>query len=95
MVQNPREAFDILYKEKFDLILSDMEMPEMTGKEFVQRLKADVRYKDIPVIVISSYALADLEKEIPQAHAYIMKSKFNQDNLLSIIEKILKDVHGF
>lgn len=95
MVQNPREAFDILYKEKFDLILSDMEMPEMTGKEFVERLKADVRYKDIPVIVISSYELANLEKEIPQANAYIMKSNFNQDNLLSIIDKILKDDRTF
>lgn len=95
MVQNPREAFDILYKEKFDLILSDMEMPEMSGKEFVQRLKADVRYKDIPVIVISSYDLADLEMQIPQAHAYIMKSNFNQDNLLSVIEKILKDEQVF
>lgn len=95
MVQNPREAFDILYKEKFDLILSDMEMPEMSGKEFVQRLKADVRYKDIPVVVISSYDLADLEKEIPQANAYIVKSNFNQDNLLTIIEKILKDEQVF
>lgn len=95
MVQNPREAFDILYKEKFDLILSDMEMPEMTGKEFVQRLKADVRYKDIPVVVISSYNLVNLEKEIPQAHAYIAKSNFNQDNLLAIIEKILKDGQVF
>jgi len=88
---NPIEAFDLLYKSDFDLILSDMEMPEMDGSMFVKELKNHSKFKDIPVIIISSYDVDDFSQTVPDAEAYIKKSKFNQDCLLDTIEKLLKD----
>ena len=90
MVKNPREAFDLLDKESFDLILSDMEMPEMDGSMFVKELKAHPKFKNIPVIIISSYDTETIEKEIPEVNAFIKKSNFNQDELLDTIEKLLE-----
>lgn len=37
-----------------DLIISDLNMPEMSGEEFLQFLKSDACYKSIPVIILSS-----------------------------------------
>ncbi len=90
MVNNPREAFEKLYKEDFDLILSDMEMPEMDGGMFVKELKAHQKFKNIPVIIISSYETENLAKDMPDVDAFIKKSNFNQDYLLDTIEKLLK-----
>ncbi len=90
MVKNPKEAFELLYKKNFDLILSDMEMPEMTGSVFVKELKSYSKFKDIPVLIISSYDIDTLAKDIPEADGFIRKSDFNQDDLLKTIEKVLK-----
>lgn len=51
---NGRAAFDIAVREKLDLILTDINMPEMNGIELLGLLKNNPRTRDIPVIVISS-----------------------------------------
>lgn len=89
MVENPKEAFEILYKEDFDLILSDMEMPEMDGGMFVKELKAHPKFKHIPVVIITSYDTDTIAQEIAGADGFIRKSNFNQDDLLDTIEKLL------
>lgn len=91
MVKNPREAFEALYRTDFDLILSDMEMPEMDGGMFVKELKSYQRFRNIPVVIISSYDKDIIGKEVPEVEGFIIKSNFNQDYLLDIIEKILKN----
>lgn len=90
IVKNPREAFEKLYKDNFDLILSDMEMPEMDGAKFVRELKSQQKFKDIPVIIISSYDTDNLANDMPEVDAFISKGSFNQDSLLDTIEKLLK-----
>jgi CheY-like chemotaxis protein len=53
-VANGRAALDRVALEIFDLILLDMMMPELNGYEVLTQLKADVRFRHIPVIVISA-----------------------------------------
>ena len=52
--ENGRIALEMLRRESFDLLLLDMEMPEMTGFEVLEHLVADTRLRDLPVIVTSS-----------------------------------------
>ena len=52
--ENGRIALDMLRAEPFDLLLLDMEMPEMTGFEVLEHLSADARLRDLPVLVTSS-----------------------------------------
>jgi adenylate cyclase len=52
--ENGRSALDRMAAEKFDLVLLDMMMPDITGYEVLTQLKADDRFRDIPVIVISA-----------------------------------------
>lgn len=52
--QNGREAMERLSCEAFDLLLLDIEMPEMDGFEVLEALKADPGLRDLPVIVTSS-----------------------------------------
>ena len=54
MAENGRVALEMLQKGGFDLVLLDMEMPEMTGFEVLEQLAADPKLRDLPVIVTSS-----------------------------------------
>ncbi|GAB4371457.1 MAG: response regulator [Bryobacter sp.] len=48
------EALDMLSKNKVGLVLSDINMPNMDGLEFLSKLKADAEHKDVPVIMITT-----------------------------------------
>jgi class 3 adenylate cyclase len=52
--ENGRVALDLLRSERFDLVLLDMEMPEVDGFAVLAEMKNDLRLRDVPVIVTSS-----------------------------------------
>jgi adenylate cyclase len=52
--ENGRVALEMLRREGFDLLLLDMEMPEMDGFQVLEQLGGDRQLRDIPVIVTSS-----------------------------------------
>jgi len=53
-VPGGEHLFDHLEAEAFDLLLLDIMMPKVDGLQLLQRVKADPRYKDLPVLMISS-----------------------------------------
>jgi len=59
LAENGRQALEKLQGEPFDLVLLDVQMPEMDGYQVLEQLKADTRQRDIPVIMIS--AVEELE----------------------------------
>src|SRR5439155_6145116 len=52
--ENGRVALEMLRREAFDLVLLDMEMPEMDGFQVLEQLVNDRQLRDLPVIVTSS-----------------------------------------
>ena len=48
------EALERMPAEKFDLIITDLNMPDMDGFEFIRALRDNPAYKDLPVIILSS-----------------------------------------
>ena len=57
--ESGRHALEVLAVEDFDLILLDLLMPDLNGFQVLQRLKADERLHDIPVIMISGLQETD------------------------------------
>jgi CheY-like chemotaxis protein len=51
--ENGRQALDMLQETKFDIVLLDIEMPELDGFEVLKTIKADLNNRHIPVIMIS------------------------------------------
>jgi adenylate cyclase len=52
--ENGRVALEMLRREAFDLLLLDIEMPEMDGFQVLEQLVGDLQLRDVPVIVTSS-----------------------------------------
>lgn len=51
---NGMEGLKLLQKARVDLALVDLNMPVMTGEEMIERLRADPRSADLPVVVVST-----------------------------------------
>src|SRR5882724_1800721 len=65
VVTNGLEVLDAVRRHKPDLIIMDIQMPEMDGYETAQRLKADPDAARIPIVGVSSFAMpADREKAL-------------------------------
>jgi adenylate cyclase len=52
--ENGRVALEMLRRDPFDLVLLDMEMPEMDGFQVLEQMKGDLQLRDVPVVVTSS-----------------------------------------
>ena len=59
---NGRKALEFAQAEKFDLVISDQQMPEMTGLELCRRLRATEEYAHTPIILLTAKGL---ELELP------------------------------
>ena len=88
---NGKEALEILAHQSIQIIISDVMMPEMDGMELCRKIKTDIRYSHIPVILLTArtadeHELSGLKEG---ADDYITKP-FNLEILLLRIQKILK-----
>ncbi len=59
LAENGRIALDMLRRDAYDLLLLDIEMPEMDGFQVLEELKADIHLRDVAVIVTSAVESLD------------------------------------
>lgn len=88
---NGQEAWDILQKQSFSLMITDVNMPIMDGFELTDRVKQSDKLASMPVIIVTSLG-SDAEKargiEVG-ADAYIVKNEFESGVLLQTIEQLV------
>lgn len=88
---NGVDAFEKIYIEQPDLIISDVMMPEMDGLEFTRKLKSDIRTSHIPLILLT--ALSSHENKIEGlevgADSYIAKP-FNKKHLQVRVKQLIE-----
>ncbi|MCU0490657.1 MAG: hybrid sensor histidine kinase/response regulator [Chloroflexaceae bacterium] len=85
------DALDKLRVQTYDLLVSDVEMPRMTGFQLTASVRRELGNTSMPVIIITSLASDEHRQQGMEAgaQAYIVKSQFNQDNLLGTIQQLL------
>jgi len=91
--QNGAEAFELASQEKPDIVVTDYQMPVMTGLELVAKLRQCEVTKEMPVIMLTarSFAIEDDQKQKLQISAFLSKP-FSPKELLRCIEDVL--YHG-
>jgi two-component system chemotaxis sensor kinase CheA len=85
------DAFTKALVGDFDLIVSDVDMPRMNGFELTAKIRKDKKLSELPVVLVTALETRDdRERGIEVgADAYIIKSSFDQSNLLEVIKKLL------
>ena len=93
--ENGLQALKVLDNEWVDIVLADLNMPEMSGMELVEKMSADNLLVSIPVVIVSSEhsetRIEDLKKK--GIRAYI-KKPFRPENFRDIVTEVLGTIGG-
>ncbi|MCX7862768.1 MAG: response regulator [Bacteroidales bacterium] len=88
IAKNGKEVIQLLKKHHFDVILMDIEMPEMDGLEtamFIRKHPEEVGHKNIPIIALTAHAMPSIEQKCKEAgmeHFIVKPIDFNELNNL-------------
>lgn len=87
---NGRDAIQKLNSNAPNLIVTDLNMPEMNGIDLIRNVRTNPRYKFVPIILLTTESNDDKKKEGKSAGAtgWIVKP-FKPEQLLSVIKKVI------
>lgn len=86
-----QDAFTKLKQQPFDIVVTDVDMPKLNGFGLTEKIRADESLALMPVVLVTSLSSAEDRERGAQvgANAYIIKSNFDQTNLLDIIGQLI------
>ncbi|MEM8612533.1 MAG: hybrid sensor histidine kinase/response regulator [Cyanobacteria bacterium P01_H01_bin.105] len=86
------DGFNKLQEEEtFDVIVSDVEMPNLSGLELTERIRQEAKYEDLPIILVTTLAQDDDKQRGVDAgaNAYITKGDFDQNLLINTLRSLI------
>ncbi|MEE4014420.1 chemotaxis protein CheW [Roseibium sp. FZY0029] len=91
----PHQAFDLLENgDKFHAIVSDIEMPEINGFEFCESLRRDPRFRNIPILALSSMVTPASIERGRQAGFDDYVAKFDRPGLIAALKDVFSGEMG-
>jgi PAS domain S-box-containing protein len=91
LANNGVEAVEMFEKDSFDLVLMDIQMPEMDGIEATKKIRIlGEKGSRIPIIAVTAHALqGDRERFINNGLDEYVSKPINSDELLTVIERVM------
>jgi len=86
-----RRALESFKRKKPDLVLLDISLPEMDGREILRRMRNDPSLRTIPVIAVTAHAMAGDRESLLSGgfDDYVSKPVVDEDILLNAISRLL------
>ena len=95
VAENGRSALEVARRERPDVILLDIQMPEMDGYEVAAHLKRDADLARIPIVGVSSFAMpGDREKAIRMGFAGYLEKPVDPERFAETVVDILERAAG-
>ncbi|MCP4022716.1 MAG: response regulator, partial [Desulfobacteraceae bacterium] len=88
IANNGREAVQVVQQHDFDIVLMDIQMPEMDGYEATKMIRAKEKYAGLPIIAMTAHAMkGDKEKCLSAGMDGYITKPINQEELFKTISK--------
>ena len=82
-------ALDAAHREHFDVVVSDIGMPGMNGYELAEGLRGLSRYKDVPLIAVTGFAMyADRDRALQSGFNAYLSKPINPLDLIEVIKRL-------
>jgi two-component system, cell cycle response regulator DivK len=92
---NGKQALEVARQDKPDLVVMDIQMPEMDGYETAERFKSDPALADIPLVGVSSFAMVgDRAKALKVGFAGYIEKPINTDTFALEVRRFLKQAEN-
>ena len=87
------EVVEMINKDaEFDAVVSDIEMPGMSGFDLAEVLRANPRYSDVPIIALSSHSTPAVIERGRKAGFHNFVAKFDRQGLLSALKHVPQEI---
>ena len=85
------DGFNKLKTRNFDVVVSDVQMPNMDGLTLAAKIRQNKQYNELPIILVTSLASEEDKRRGAEAgaNAYITKGNFNQEVLLETLKRLV------
>ncbi len=83
------QGLAVLNREKIDIVLTDIEMPNMNGLEMARKIRADERFRNLPIIAVTSLAGDAAEREGLDAGINDYLVKLDREKIIACVRKHL------
>ena len=93
-VPDGRAAFDLLQTRRFDVLVTDIEMPELDGYQLATQIRQDARFAAMPILAFSSTASETARQKALQSGMQEMILKTNREGLAVALAKHLARAKG-
>lgn len=89
---NGLEAWNEINNKDFELIITDLDIPKLNGIDLIKRIKSNLRYKDIPILVISHNEKEEsrIESLTVGADFYMRKDTFSEKRVVDVVTNLLE-----
>lgn len=86
---NGKSALELLKNKQFNLVISDMRMPQMTGRDLLKMIKK--QWADLPVLIVTAFAELDdaIDLVAREGAFYYLEKPINLDSLKNEVERAL------
>ncbi len=90
---NGARAWEMLRSERFDILVTDVQMPELDGFALTERVRSDPTLARLPVVLVTGLTdRADEQRGVAVgANAYVRKQDFAQERLLETVASLLQE----
>jgi PAS domain S-box-containing protein len=89
LARSGKEAIEIAQRKRFDLIVSDISMPEMDGYQLLRSLREIPEMKTVPVVALTGYGRTnDIERAKAEGFAEHLTKPLDLDKLLQIVRRL-------
>ena len=85
------DGFTKLKKANFNAVVSDVDMPRMNGFDLTTKIRSDKTLYEMPIVLVTALSKKEDRKRGIEvgANAYIVKSSFDQSNLLEVLGRLV------
>ncbi len=88
--ENGKRALEKLKADpKFDIVITDLEMPEMDGFELIKAIRSEETLRNIPILVLTSLKGEDIERKVMELGANAYEVKLEREKVLARIKELL------
>jgi two-component system chemotaxis response regulator CheY len=87
--EDGKHALSILANQTVDIVITDLNMPNMNGLDLIRALRADARFKFIPILMLTTESdeTKKADGKAAGATGWIVKP-FNPEKLLQVVQKV-------
>jgi two-component system chemotaxis response regulator CheY len=92
LAENGRDALEKMQKTNVDMVITDLNMPEMDGITFIRELRTKTNYKFVPIVMLTTEAQEAKKQEGRAAGAsgWIVKP-FSPTQLMGVVKKFMNE----